>query len=131
MVEGDGGVSPYSGLHLREPYQKPEFSLTDSTGAHTIDSRQYAGFEREVGSSADRRHHVRWWRVDAEDVDGRPLWIGDATFDRGVGVSHRTGQIPRCFATKPNFTATPSRSKPRWVQPVGATAWASVAAGVL
>ena len=26
---------------------------------------------------------------------------------------HRTGQIPRCFATKANFIALPSRSRPR------------------
>jgi protein SCO1/2 len=32
-VAGDGAPSPYSGLHLKDPYQKPEFSLTDSTGA--------------------------------------------------------------------------------------------------
>ncbi|MFQ1000557.1 SCO family protein [Modestobacter sp. SSW1-42] len=30
----DGGTdSPYSGLHLRDPYQKPQFTLTDGTGA--------------------------------------------------------------------------------------------------
>jgi protein SCO1/2 len=32
-VEDDGGDSAYSGLHLRDPYKKPEFTLTDSTGA--------------------------------------------------------------------------------------------------
>ena len=32
-VEDDGGDSAYSGLHLRDPYQKPEFTLTDSAGA--------------------------------------------------------------------------------------------------
>jgi len=32
-VVDDGGASPYSGLHLQDPYQKPEFTLTDSTGA--------------------------------------------------------------------------------------------------
>ena len=25
--------------------------------------------------------------------DGRPLWLGSASFDRGVGLSHDTGQI--------------------------------------
>ncbi|MCZ2830512.1 SCO family protein [Modestobacter sp. VKM Ac-2986] len=29
----DDGASPYSGLHLQDPYQKPEFTLTDGTGA--------------------------------------------------------------------------------------------------
>jgi transposase len=38
-------------------------------------------------------------------------------------ASHKTstGQISRCFATKPNFTSTPSQSRPRWVQPMSAT----------
>ena len=30
LAEDDGG---YAGLHLADPYQKPEFTLTDSTGA--------------------------------------------------------------------------------------------------
>lgn len=30
--------------------------------------------------------------------DGRPLWMGAATFDRDVGFSHRTGQITHHIA---------------------------------
>ena len=60
--------------------------------------KQDLAFEQDVGGSADERHHVRWWRVDTEDVDGRPLWIGDAAFDRGAGISHRTGQITHHIA---------------------------------
>lgn len=55
--------------------------------------KQDLAFEREVGSSADRRHHVRWWRSNELDANGRPFWIGDASFDVGSGVSHLTGQI--------------------------------------
>jgi hypothetical protein len=55
--------------------------------------KQDLAFEREVGSSAARRHHVRWWRASELDADGVPLWIGDATFDLRSGLSHRTGQI--------------------------------------
>jgi hypothetical protein len=54
--------------------------------------REDLAFEQEVGTSARQRNHVRFWRSD-ERMDGRPLWLGAATFDRGVGVSHRTGQI--------------------------------------
>ncbi len=54
--------------------------------------REDLAFEQEVGTSARQRNHVRFWRAD-EQVDGRPLWLGAATFDRGVGLSHRTGQI--------------------------------------
>jgi hypothetical protein len=49
-------------------------------------------FELEVGDSARQRNHVRFWRSDAT-VDGRPVWLGAASFDRGVGLSDRTGQI--------------------------------------
>jgi hypothetical protein len=55
--------------------------------------RQDLAFEREVGSSAARRHHVRWWQASELDATGRPLWIGAATFDIRSGLSHRTGQI--------------------------------------
>jgi hypothetical protein len=55
--------------------------------------KQDLAFEQEAGSSADRRHHVRWWRCRELDGEGRPFWIGDATFDVGSGVSHLTGQI--------------------------------------
>jgi LssY C-terminus len=59
--------------------------------------RQDLAFEQAVGGSADQRHHVRWWRA-ATEVDGRPLWIGDATFDRGAGISHLTGQMTHHIA---------------------------------
>lgn len=54
---------------------------------------QDLAFERPVGDSADRRHHVRFWHTGATGDDGRPLWLGSASFDRGVGLSHDTGAI--------------------------------------
>ena len=54
---------------------------------------QDLAFENPVGDSADRRHHVRFWQADARGDDGRPLWLGSASFDRGVGLSHDTGAI--------------------------------------
>lgn len=53
---------------------------------------QDLAFEKEVGTSARQRNHVRWWRTEASR-GGRPIWLGAATFDRGVGLSHTTGQI--------------------------------------
>ena len=50
-------------------------------------------FEKPDGKSADRRHHVRFWKVLDEGEEKRPVWLGSATFDRGVGVSHYTGAI--------------------------------------
>ncbi|SDA81704.1 LssY C-terminal domain-containing protein [Mesorhizobium qingshengii] len=54
---------------------------------------QDLAFEKPVGDSADRRHHVRFWQTSATGDDGRPLWLGSASFDRGVGLSHDTGAI--------------------------------------
>ncbi|MBZ9742840.1 LssY C-terminal domain-containing protein [Mesorhizobium sp. CO1-1-4] len=54
---------------------------------------QELAFEKPVGASADRRHHVRFWQTDTIGDDGRPLWLGAASFDRGVGLSHDTGAI--------------------------------------
>lgn len=51
------------------------------------DRVQDFAFERDVGSNADRRHHVRFWRV------GPNQWLAAATFDRGVGLSLFTYQI--------------------------------------
>ena len=55
--------------------------------------RQDLAFELEVGKSASQRHHVRFWKLRDDGPDGRALWIGAATFDRGVGISHRTGGV--------------------------------------
>lgn len=54
---------------------------------------QDLAFEKPVGGNADRRHHVRFWRTDQTGDDDRPLWLGSASFDRGVGLSHDTGAI--------------------------------------
>lgn len=50
-------------------------------------------FEKEIGRSADRRDHVRLWQVMEKGEEGRPIWLGAATYDRGVGLSHYTGQV--------------------------------------
>jgi hypothetical protein len=55
--------------------------------------KQDFAFEQEVGNSASRRHHVRFWQAAEVDAAGKPLWIGSATFDVRSGRSHRTGQI--------------------------------------
>jgi LssY C-terminus len=55
--------------------------------------KQDLAFEKPIGNSADRRNHVRFWLTDKTGDDGRPLWLGSASLDRGVGLSHETGQI--------------------------------------
>ena len=54
---------------------------------------QAMGFERAEGRSAKRRHHVRFWLSLDKGTEGRPVWLGSASFDRGVGLSHYTLQI--------------------------------------
>jgi hypothetical protein len=55
-------------------------------------------FEKPDGKSADKRHHVRLWQVLEKGTDGRPVWLGSITFDRGVGLSHDTGQVTHHIA---------------------------------
>ena len=50
-------------------------------------------FEKPVGLSANRRHHVRFWKTLESGREGRPIWLGAATFDKRVGISRYTGQI--------------------------------------
>lgn len=55
-------------------------------------------FEHEVGHSARQRHHVRFWRSTLQADGGRPVWVGAASFDRGVELSRRTGQVTHRIA---------------------------------
>lgn len=55
-------------------------------------------FEQPVGDNPRRRHHVRFWRSAKLDDEGRPLWVGSATFDRRVGLSDTTGQVTHHIA---------------------------------
>ena len=55
--------------------------------------RQDLAFEMPVGASPAARHHVRLWQVLPRGTEGRDLWLGAASFDRRVGLSHDTGQI--------------------------------------
>ena len=60
-------------------------------------------FEQPVGIDPRQRHHVRFWRTDKRDPDGRPVWVGAAIFDERVGLSYTTGQITH--HTAPNIDA--------------------------
>ena len=56
--------------------------------------REDLAYEKPIGASADRRNHVRYWKVLDQGEEKRPVWLGSATEDRGVGVLHRPGQRP-------------------------------------
>jgi LssY C-terminus len=60
--------------------------------------RQDLAFEKPVGKSADRRNHVRFWRVLEHGEEGRAVWLGAGTFDRGIGFSHDDAKITHHIA---------------------------------
>jgi hypothetical protein len=78
---------------LKRPYRDAPVS-----NLYLFGRRQDLAFEKPVGRSASRRHHVRFWRSIELGQGGEPLWIGAATFDRSVGISHRTGQVTHHIA---------------------------------
>ena len=55
--------------------------------------REDLAYEKPIGASADRRNHVRYWKVLDQGEEKRPVWLGAATQDRGVGVSRYTGAV--------------------------------------
>ncbi len=55
--------------------------------------RQDLAFQKPSGTSPSTRHHVRFWQALDAGEAGLPVWLGAATFDRSVGVSHFTGQV--------------------------------------
>jgi len=56
-------------------------------------------FEQPVGDNPRQRNHVRFWKTNDADEDGRPIWIGSASYDERVGLSHTTGQITHHIAS--------------------------------
>jgi hypothetical protein len=78
---------------LRRPYRDAPVSSLFYDGR-----REDLAFEKPVGDSADRRHHVRFWEVLKAGKEGRPVWLGSVTFDRDVGLSRYTGQVTHHIA---------------------------------
>ncbi len=73
---------------FRKPYvDAPVSSL------YLFGRKEDLAFEQPLGDDPTRRHHVRFWRAEKLEPDGRPLWLGSATLDTSVGFSHDTGQI--------------------------------------
>ena len=73
---------------LDRPYKDAPVSNLYYLGRH-----EDLAFEKPIGASADRRNHDRYWKVLDQGQEKRPVWLGAATMDRGVGVSHYTGAI--------------------------------------
>jgi hypothetical protein len=60
--------------------------------------REDLAFEKPAGKSADRRHHGRFWKVLDRGQEGRVVWLGAVTFDRGVGLSHKDARVTHHIA---------------------------------
>jgi hypothetical protein len=60
--------------------------------------KQDLAFEQPVGDNPRHRHHVRFWRLNRVDTDGRPVWVGSAVYDQRVGLSRTTGEVTHLTA---------------------------------
>lgn len=78
---------------LKRPYDDAPVS-----NLYLFGRKEDLAFEQPVGNNPRQRHHVRFWRSNAAAADGRPIWVGSATFDERVGRSHTTGQITHHIA---------------------------------
>jgi hypothetical protein len=83
---------------LKKPYDDAPVS-----NLYLFGRKEDLAFEQPVGDSPRHRHHVRFWRTEKVDPDGRPVWVGSAIFDDRVGLSRDTGQITH--HTAPNIDA--------------------------
>lgn len=131
------GWQPAAALGVRADARIAESVLLDRpdptapvSTLYLFGRKEDLAFEHEAGRSARQRHHVRFWQAPQADEDGRPLWLGAATFDERVGVSHDTGQIthhiaPDVDAERDNVMADLTRAgwvRERWrVEGIGAT----------
>jgi LssY-like putative type I secretion system component LssY len=73
---------------LKHPYDEAPVS-----NLYLWSRKQDLAFEQPIGNDPRQRHHVRFWKSDQLDEENRPLWIGAATLDTKVGLSHTTGEI--------------------------------------
>ena len=78
---------------LKRPYDEAPVSSLYYDGR-----KEDLAFEMPVGPDPRKRHHVRFWKTKKLDGDGRPVWVGSATFDERVGMSDTTGEVTHHIA---------------------------------
>lgn len=78
---------------MRRPYVDAPVSNLYVNG-----KKQDFAFEQPAAGNPSKRHHVRFWRADLLDALGRPLWIGAATYDAKIGLSHVNGHVTHHIA---------------------------------
>ncbi|HTR01901.1 MAG TPA: LssY C-terminal domain-containing protein [Thermoanaerobaculia bacterium] len=80
-------------------FHRPYVSAPVST--HVLRGRpQDLAFEQIVGGSPRRRHHVRLWRANDPKDPHATVWLGAATYDRGLGFSRYTGEVVHRIETR-------------------------------
>ena len=96
MMTGSGwdpadAITWRSALHIAvASLRRRSYPDAPVSGLYVKGRKQDFAFEQEVGD-ATRRHHVRFWKLDKQDALDRPLWVGAATRDVSIGVSHTSG----------------------------------------
>jgi hypothetical protein len=78
---------------LKRPYDDAPVS-----SLYLFGRKEDLAFEQPVGNDPRQRHHVRFWLTEQVHLDGRPIWIGSAIYDKRVGLSRTTGQITHVTA---------------------------------
>jgi hypothetical protein len=78
---------------LDRPYDEAPVS-----SLYLFGRKEDLAFEKPVGDNPKQRNHVRFWAAPQPDSDGRPCWLGSATYDERVGLSHTTGEITHHIA---------------------------------
>ncbi len=78
---------------LRRPYAQAPVSRL-----YLFGRQEDLAFEKAAGDNPRRRNHVRLWDTGRKAPNGRPVWIGAASFDESVGLSRTTGQVTHHIA---------------------------------
>ena len=99
---------------LDRPYKDAPVS-----NLYYLGRREDLAYEKPIGASADRRNHVRYWKVLDQGEEKRPVWLGAATEDRGVGVSKYTAAVTHHIS--PDLDAERALLAPTWKTPAWST----------
>ncbi|MFT3791501.1 MAG: LssY C-terminal domain-containing protein [Rudaea sp.] len=70
---------------VRRPYIDAPVS-----GLYVHGRRQDLAFEQPAANNPSKRHHVRFWRIDAP---GPAQWMAAATYDTSIGLSRANGHV--------------------------------------
>jgi len=81
-----------------DPVLKRTYDKAPVSSLYLFGRKEDLAFEQPVGEDPSKRHHVRFWKYDKADEQGRTIWLGSATYDARVGLSHTTGQITHHIA---------------------------------